>query len=169
MASGGSNSPTRQDGKGRWGGRALSALLGLFGLAGGFAEAKPPAAPTTPPAEWVAYATKATQMLAEQLNGKDDPAPAFRAALDATKPAPDQPVPPLMLKIWIDPAGALSRVDHTPFTDPQADADLSILLIGRQLGPPPRDMLQPIRLSIQLAPAPDAADPDQPGAQKGPG
>jgi hypothetical protein len=148
---GGSPRPSfAQNGKGRWGRSVVAAVLALFGLGGGFAaQAKPAAAP---PPDWIAYAEQATRLITDELNSPDAPAPRLRTALDATRPAADQPAPPLVLKIWIDRDGALTRVDHGPFSDGQADADLKTLLVGRHLGRPPHGMLLPIRIAIQLAP-----------------
>lgn len=140
-------------------------LHGLAALAGAsLTSAAPAAAQTTPPSAapiaWVRYAEGATATITTWLQADDEAAARFRAYLDGTRPAPGQATLPLMLRIWIAADGTVSRVEFAPFADAQADADLRGLIAGRKLaGRPPKDMRQPVRLAIQLDPAP-ASSPD---------
>ncbi len=114
--------------------------------------------PAAAPAEWVRYAESATVAVTRLLEADTQTAARLRAFLDATRPAADQPTKPFVLKIWIDADGAVSRIDHAPFADAQANADLSALLVGQPMpGHPPNGMLLPLRVLIQLPPAPPAA------------
>jgi hypothetical protein len=65
------------------------------------------------------------------------------------------------LAIWISEDGTLTRVEGAIFTDPQPQADLRSLLVGRRLpAKPPMDMLQPVHIQLRLEAAPvDAAGP----------
>lgn len=120
--------------------------------------------PDQAPAAWVAYAQDATRIITAQLNADTPPVPRIRAVLDAMRPAPDQPPPPLVVKIWVGRAGAVTRAEFPPLADAQADQDLHALLQGQRLSPPPRGMRQPMRLGLQLEPRPaDSAAPAGPG------
>ena len=116
-------------------------LAGLFALAG-FQALAEPARPITPqeaPREWVAYAEGATRTIGAWLSAETPPAP------------------PLVLKLWIGRDGAIERVEFTPLSDAQADQDLHALLVGRRLPPPPKGMRLPLRIGLELKPAPQGA------------
>lgn len=127
-------------------GAALTAALGLTATA----EAQPQRlAPEAAPPEWVAYAETATQAVTSWLEG--EAAAGVRLSLDRTRPAADQPTPPLELKLWIDGSGMISRAGFASLDDAEADAEVRAALEGRRLASPPEGMLQPLRLEIQLA------------------
>lgn len=143
----------------------------LFGWAGalvgtGLASASPvqaqnpPSAsvdPSSAPVEWVRYAQSATASVTKLLEGPTEQATRLRSYLDQTRPAPDQPTAPLILKLWIARDGIVSRVAFTPFAHAEANTDLTNLLVGQSLaGVPPKDILLPLRIAVQLA-APQAA------------
>lgn len=127
------------------------AFAAVLGLVAGPAAGRP-ISPEQAPAEWVAYARGATQAITAWLNAEAPPAPRVRAVLQAARPAPDQPAPPLVVKVWVGRNGAITRVEFAPLADPQADRDLHALLVGRRLSPPPRRMRQPMRLALKLEP-----------------
>ena len=134
-------------------------LAGLFALAG-FQALAEPARPITPqeaPREWVAYAEGATRTIGAWLSAETPPAPRIRAVIDSARATPDQPAPPLVLKLWIGRDGAIERVEFTPLSDAQADQDLHALLVGRRLPPPPKGMRLPLRIGLELKPAPQGA------------
>lgn len=137
---------------------ATAALAALFVPA---APARPQGvAPSAAPAEWVRYAEAATGTVSGWLSEEGEAAARFRAYLNETRPATDQPPPPLEIKLWIATDGRVERIDFTPFAHPQPNADLRAAIVGRVLGAPPRDMLQPLRLSIGMAASTDAAGGD---------
>ncbi|MET4896568.1 hypothetical protein RN629_05255 [Sphingomonadaceae bacterium jetA1] len=110
--------------------------------------------PATAPVEWVHYAQGATAVVMRLLKADNEVAVRLRAYLDQTRPAPGEPTAPLVLKLWIDRDGAVSRVDFTPFVHPEPNADLRSLIVGQKLdGAPPRNMLLPLRIAVQLAAA----------------
>jgi len=132
--------------------RWLAALPGAGLVAAGPLAAQS-ISPSAAPAEWVAYAERATTRINGWLQAEDEPAQRLRAYLDQLRPAPDQPGAPLDLKVWVDPDGTVSRVDFAPFAHPEPNADLRALVVGRRLaGPPPRNMLLPLRLAVQVEP-----------------
>lgn len=111
-------------------------------------------APSAAPAEWVRYAESATTTISGWLEEDGEAATRLRAYLHETRPVADQPTPPLLLKVWIAPDGAVERIEFTPFAHEAPNADLRGAIVGRRLAAPPREMLLPLRLSIQLEPAP---------------
>ncbi|EJU12129.1 hypothetical protein LH128_15421 [Sphingomonas sp. LH128] len=142
--------------------RWTATLAGAGLAAAAPAQAEKPSStsvdPAAAPAEWVRYAEIATVAVTRQLEAGTETAARLRASLDATRPALDQPTRPFVLKIWIDADGTVSRIDHAPFADAQANADLNALLVGESMpSRPPKDMLLPLRVLIELPPAPPAA------------
>lgn len=129
----------------------LAALLSAIGLASAASSSRA-ISPEQAPAEWVAYAETATRAIAGWLSAETPPAPRIRAVLDQGRPTPDQPVPPLVLKVWVGRDGAITRVEFASLSDTQADQDLDGLLIGKRLAPPPRGMRLPMRIALQLEP-----------------
>jgi hypothetical protein len=123
---------------------AAGLLVGL-----GFGPLAEASVPKTPPAEipqtWLVYAGQAGQSLSAWLSS-------------------DRPPPPVAVAIWIGVDGTVTRADG-PFPEgSSAKADLHDLLVGHRLpSSPPPDMLQPLRLRLQLEPAPTDALPDSPG------
>lgn len=153
---------------GTWLARGLRWCAALAG-AGLAAAAPAPAsartvAPEAAPAAWVRYAETVTQSVTQWLQAESEPATRLRAYLAATRPSPDRPTEPLRLKLWIDGAGTVSRLDHPPFAHDQTNADLRSLVAGQHLpSSPPADMLLPLRISVQLdASAAQATEPVSP-------
>ena len=118
-------------------------------------------APEQAPVEWLHYAEGATQAVTGWLRADSDTGKRLRADLDAARPTPDQPTAPLVIKLWIDGEGSVSRIDFPPFAQTQANADLRALIVGQRLpGTPPKDMLLPLRIKVQLdAPATPPVEP----------
>lgn len=120
------------------------------------------------PAEWLAYAEASTKTLASWLQEDSEPALRFRADLDARRSDPAQPAPAVALKIWVSEDGAVTRVEMPQLADSEAAAAARTAIVGRKLGVPPKKMLLPMNLSVELAPAPEpaapaaSAQPDQP-------
>jgi len=136
----------------------LASALGLSTALAASPAAAQSLSPEQAPAEWVRYAEYATKTITTWLEAPSEAAIRLRAYLDATRSAPDQPTAPLMLKIWIDKDGTVSRIEHAPFAHDEANADLRALIVGGELDvSPPEDMLLPLRILVQLPPAPAQA------------
>lgn len=144
---------------GRFTGALTGLIVGLTGLGGAAAQPQS-VAPSEAPAEWVRYAETATRSITAWLEEDSASAIAVRTYLHQTRPSEDQPTPPLVLKVWITPDGRIDRIDFPPFPEETANADLRAAIIGRALASrPPRRMLLPLRVAIQLEagqPAPAA-------------
>ena len=135
----------------------LAAIVGA-GLASATPVSAQTVSPSAAPAEWVRYAEDATNTISAWLGEDGEPATRVRTSLDQTRPAADQPTPPLELRVWVDPDGAVSRIAFHPFAHEEANASLRGAIVGRRLTPPPADMLLPIRIAVQLdAPAAEPA------------
>jgi hypothetical protein len=135
----------------------VTSLVALLGLGVRPGAAAPILNPEQAPAAWVAYAQGATQAIAGWLNADTPPAPDLKAALEAVRPMDDPSAPPLVVKIWVDKAGAISRIDFASLGDAEADQGLRSLLLGRPLGSPPKGMRLPMGIALGIAspPAPD--------------
>jgi hypothetical protein len=135
--------------------RAATGAIALLGL-----SAQPAAARTITPAQapraWVIYAEAATKTITGWVNDADAPAPKLRAALIGDTAKTGQAPPPLVVKIWVDQGGALTRAETVASASPDITQDLEALLVGRHLPPPPKHMRQPMRLALQVLPDPDA-------------
>lgn len=147
-------------------GRAVAVLLAsVLGAGAASAGALPPQAlpPSAAPAEWVRYAESATASVKQWLQADSETATRLRAYLDTTRPAPDQPTAPVQIKMWIDPGGKVTRIEHPPFADAAANADLLALVTAQPLpGKPPGGMLLPLRIRVQLEAPSEARLPQRP-------
>jgi hypothetical protein len=153
-------------------GRPLARLLRFAaGLLAGLtlsplAVASIPAARSTEiPKAWLVYAGQAGQSLSAWLSSDAPAALRLRSELDSTRPTADQPPPAVPVAIWIGADGMVSRVDGPFPAHSPSETDLRALLVGHRLpSRPPPDMLQPVRLQLQLEPAPARTEssPDRP-------
>lgn len=132
--------------------RTLS-LAALFGTAASPAADARQVPPSAAPAEWVRYAEIATATLTNWLQ-VDDAAAAtrLRAYLGQLPAGTDGKPATLIVKLWIERDGRISRVEFPPFADEAANRDLRDLVAGRMLAPPPRRMLLPLRIALQMSP-----------------
>ena len=115
-------------------------------------EPSPRLAPETAPAAWVAYAENATRTLTTWLEADEAAAIDLRQELDQLRSSPDQPTESLELRLWVSADGVVTRVEPAPRAPLKASAALRGVVDGRRLPPPPKGMLQPLRLAVQLEP-----------------
>lgn len=130
--------------------RKLMALLAALGLVGASPAAPSPA---QPPAAWVRYAELAGRTFPAWL---DEPTPAaarLRDYLDGLRADGRGQDVVLPLSVWVAPDGAVSRVVFPVFAQPEPNADLQAVLVGRKLPqPPPAGLPFPMRLQLRIAP-----------------
>jgi hypothetical protein len=140
----------------------ISALLGIAGATDAIAQTSRRVSPEQAPPSWMAYAQTVSEAIRSAISSEEPVAVRLKAHLDATRTDPSQPSVMLPLKLWVDAKGVIMRVEFAPFADAEANTDLTNLLVGRAVGSaPPRKMLLPLRLTVQLQPAsPTAAAPN---------
>lgn len=133
--------------------RALAAgVAAALGLAAPVSAAGQSLSPEAAPKEWIAYAEASMQAMNGWLAEEGEAASSLRRSLELTRPAPDQATPAVEVRLFIDKNGSVSLHGHSPLPDADAVVALRSVLNGRRLAPPPPDMLQPLRLAIQLEP-----------------
>jgi hypothetical protein len=130
--------------------RLLRWISPLVGLAAAVPAAGAPIAPPAAPRSWVRYAETARVTIAQWLESADAEATRFRNQFLVNSPQPSQSAP-LILRLWIDDKGQVSRVDFEPFADAGMNRDLRAVIVHRTFGmPPPRGMRQPMNVAVQL-------------------
>jgi hypothetical protein len=132
---------------------ALLAGAGVASSAIGAPKPQAVAADAAPPA-WTAYAAQVNTLVTGWLGGEEPGAVKLRADLDATRAAADQASAPVTLRLWIDAKGIITRAVADPVAAGAPELDVA-LLAGRAIGTrPPKGMLLPLRLAVQLEPPP---------------
>jgi hypothetical protein len=106
------------------------------------------------PASWRSYAELVGRQFQAWLMGDDEEAYRLHKFLeDQLISKRDVPPPPLLVKVWIDHEGQVSRLDFSSLGGDQADADLRHLLTAQPLSePPPSDMGQPLTIRLKILP-----------------
>lgn len=104
------------------------------------------------PASWQSYAGLVVHQFQAWLMADDEAAYRLHRFLeDRTLSAADEPAGPLLIRVWIDPEGQVSRLDFPSLGQAQADSDLRrILTVSPLSEPPPPDMRQPLTLRLNL-------------------
>lgn len=129
----------------------LLRTLGLLGL--GAACAAP--GQSLPP-HWVHYAQQAGTQFQAGLGHASDPT-ALRLQAWARERVAWQPVPPLLMRVWLSRGGRVERLEFGSLGHAQADADLRAVLMAQALPAPPPDLRQPLVLELTLDRPPQPA------------
>lgn len=132
------------------GGRAASIAASFAAMLVPGASAQS-VAPSSAPVEWIRYAEASTRMISAWLQDEAEAPSRLRAYLDATRSAGNAPVE-IEISLWPSPGGNVERIHFAPFADAQANVDLQRSIVGRDLGAPPRGMLLPMRVAVQVEP-----------------
>ncbi|RQR52857.1 YbaB/EbfC family DNA-binding protein [Burkholderia sp. Bp9140] len=112
------------------------------------------------PRPWISYAQLVGHQFQAWLEADGDAADRLHRYLEARvlNASADAPPPAIVVRAWIGPNGAVTRVEFASLGEPDADATLRQLLTADPLTePPPPDMLQPLRVRLRLTPNLDAA------------
>ncbi|MEK2603879.1 YbaB/EbfC family DNA-binding protein [Burkholderia arboris] len=111
------------------------------------------------PPTWLRYGQLAGQQFQAWLEADGEAADRLHRYLETRvlNARADAPPPAIVVRAWIGANGVVTRVEFASLGDSDADAALRQLLTAGPLAePPPRDMLQPLRVRLRLAPNPDA-------------
>ena len=128
--------------------RILSRLALLAGLLR-TTEATAHPRPATPPA-WTAYAGQLQQLLPGWFaEGDSESAQRLRAYI-ASASQQASPLAPVVVHLWVDSQGTVSRIDVSGGLAAQASADLRASVLHRQLPPPPARLPMPIRMRLSF-------------------
>jgi hypothetical protein len=104
------------------------------------------------PSSWQQFSQLLKIRLEEWVKAETPTAQRFRDWGRASKGQPGGPPDSVVVRVWANPDGSISRVAFPSFDNAQADADFRALLLSGNLGQaPPPDMLQPVNLRIVLA------------------
>lgn len=136
--------------------RLASGLVAAAGAAHSGATAQEagyrPAA--TAPAAWQVFARRVQSHLETRLAGEDTDARELRDYVGRLGTGTNKP---LVASIWILSDGAIERLEFDQLDDKEMAVHLRTLLMHGNVGPPPQDMLQPLRLRLSVRPSEPAA------------
>lgn len=131
----------------------FAALAGLLGLTvQSQAQAQPAQrSQAAPPAEWIVYAELTTRAVTDRLQGEDERAMRLRVYLHELQVNSSKTRTTLMLKVWVDKAGLVTKIDFPPFAHEQTNVDLRNLLEGFHLpDAPPAGIRLPMRMAVDI-------------------
>jgi hypothetical protein len=137
--------------------RSLGAVTGLFATVGagtsvaGAQDAGYRSAATAP-ASWQAFARQFQDRFEQRLAADDQEARSFQDYLTKREAGPDAPTLTFVARTWVLPDGSVERLEFDGLKDDQVAVHLRGLLTRDNVGAPPPDMLQPLRLRLSLRP-----------------
>jgi hypothetical protein len=102
------------------------------------------------PAAWQEFARQLQGQFQRRLASDDEAARRIQDHM-AKRALGERALPPLIVRAWISPIGAIERVESDGLDDVGA-VTLRALLAGVDVGPTPSDMLQPVHLRLSLRP-----------------
>lgn len=115
------------------------------------------------PAAWIEYATKLRLRAEAVLGAQDEVALGFRDRLEQiyelASVTNSDPAESIAVNLWVSPDGQIDRATLAAFPSAGMDPNLRVLLSRISVGPPPPDMLQPVRLQLRLAAGKSQAKP----------
>jgi hypothetical protein len=104
------------------------------------------------PATWSQFGQLVQDQFKALLEANDDTANRFRLTLKNQPASGEFPPGVVLVQVWVGSDGKVTRLEFPSLQSREADADLRAILEGANIGRPPSDMPQPLRL--KLAPAP---------------
>lgn len=102
------------------------------------------------PVAWTRFAQLVQDQFKALLEANDGAADRVRLFLKNRAADGDPASSALFIQVWVGADGKVERVVFPPLEDRQAEADLHRILEQRDIGPPPPDMPQPLRLKLAL-------------------
>lgn len=144
--------------------RSLGTVTGLFasGLSVGIptvaAQSGDYRSAAAAPAAWQAFAGQLLSQFEQRLGADDKQARKFQDYLAQRDAGPDAPARTVVARTWIMPEGKVERIEFDGLDDSGIAFNLRALLVPENVGAPPPDMLQPLRLRLSLRPKEQAAE-----------
>jgi hypothetical protein len=136
--------------------QSVGAATGLF--AAGCSMATPAAAQdsayrpaASAPAAWLAFAKHLQARFEQRLAGDDPQSHRFQETMAKRGADGDTPLA-LIVRTWVRPDGAIDRIEFDGLDDRDIAARIRAILVDSDVGAPPADMLQPLRLRLSLRP-----------------
>jgi hypothetical protein len=106
----------------------------------------------TAPASWQDFAKGLQGRFAQRLAADDNDARKLADDLAKRDAGPDAPPLTFVARTWISAAGKVERLEFDGLGDEKIALELRGLLTRDNVGAPPPDMLQPLRLRLSLRP-----------------
>ncbi len=137
--------------------RSLGAATGLIATVGAGAsvaaaqDAGYRSAATAPEA-WQAFAKQLQGRLEQRLAADDKDARKLQEHLAKRDAEANAPPLTFVARTWILPDGKIERLEFDGLDDKEIAVNLRVLLASDNVGTPPPDMLQPLRLRLSLRP-----------------
>ncbi|WP_426425313.1 hypothetical protein [Bradyrhizobium genosp. A] len=104
------------------------------------------------PAAWQAFAKLLLGEFEHRLAGDDEEARKFRDYMMKRDGGPEASAQRVIARTWIRPDGRIERIEFDGLDDSAIAATLRALLGRGDVGVPPADMLQPLRLRLSPRP-----------------
>jgi hypothetical protein len=142
--------------------RSLGAMTGLIAVGAGTSIAAAQDAgyrsAATAPASWQAFAKQLQGRFEQRLAADDADARKFQDYLAKRDAGPNAPPLTFVARTWILPDGKVERLEFDGLDDKEVAVNLRLLLTRDNVGAPPPDMLQPLRLRLSLRPKEQPAE-----------
>ena len=129
--------------------RLASGLVAAVGTAhsGATAQEAGYRSAATAPAAWQAFARRVQSHLETRLAGEDTDARELRDYVARLGTGTNKP---FVASIWILSDGGIERLEFEQLDDKEMAVHLRTLLMHGNVGAPPQDMLQPLRLRLSV-------------------
>lgn len=141
--------------------RSLGAVTGLFAAAAttSVASAQEAGYRSAPaiPASWQTFAKQLQGRFEQRLAADDKDARSLQDYMAKRDAGPNAPPLAFVVRTWVLPDGKVERLEFDGLDDREIAVYLRTLLIRGNVGLPPPDMLQPLRLRLSIRPKPQPA------------
>ncbi|ABD88458.1 hypothetical protein [Rhodopseudomonas palustris] len=106
----------------------------------------------TAPVAWQAFAKQLQSRFEQRLADADKDAITFQDGVTKRNAGPNVAPLTFVARAWVLPDGKVERLEFDGLDDKEIAVSLRQLLIRVNVGNPPADMLQPLRLRLSLRP-----------------
>ncbi len=106
----------------------------------------------TAPASWQAFARQLQGRFEQRLAADDNDARSFQDDLAKRDAGANAPPLTFVVRAWVLPDGEVERLEFDGLDDKEIAVHLQVLLTRDNVGPPPLDMLQPLRFRLSIRP-----------------